>query len=207
MMITDVAEYFAKGCGRCDRFNTPDCSTKTWNEGLQHLRQICIDVGLTETAKWGHPCYMHADRNIAIIGALRKDFRLSFFNASLMKDPEGVLERQGENTAHPDMLRFTDNAQVASKRAIITSYLQEAMDYAEKGIKPAPTERNIDMPDELVEALDADPMLAEAFAALTPGRQRGYYLHIGSAKQSSTRHARIDKYRDRIFAGKGFNER
>ena len=27
-MITDPDTYFAKGCGRCDRFATPDCSTR-----------------------------------------------------------------------------------------------------------------------------------------------------------------------------------
>ena len=65
----------------------------------------------------------------------------------------------------------------------------------------------LSMPDELVAALDADPALSEAFHALTPGRQRMYCIHIGEAKQSATRSARIEKCRDRIFAAKGFNER
>lgn len=47
---------------------------------------------------------MHEDRNIAIIGALRSDFCLSFFNASLMKDPHGILEKQGTNTQHAHLL-------------------------------------------------------------------------------------------------------
>ncbi len=206
-MITEIEDYFTKGCGRCDRFDTPDCAMMIWQQGLLDLRQICKGIGLTETVKWGHPCYMHAGRNIAIIGAFRKDFRLSFFNAALMKDPDGALERQGKNTAHPDMLRFIDNAQVTAQADLITSYLIEAMGYAEKGIKPVPTENTREMPQELADTLDADPKLAEAFAALNPGRQRGYFLHIASAKQSATRHARIEKCRDRIFAGKGFNER
>ncbi|WP_411890474.1 YdeI/OmpD-associated family protein [Yoonia sp. SDW83-1] len=206
-MITDIADYFTKGCGRCTRFDTPDCSTKVWNKGLRDLREICQNAGLTETVKWGHPCYMHAGRNIAIIGAFRNNFRLSFFNAALMRDPDSALERQGENTAHPDMLRFIDNAQVNAQADLIRCYLAEAMDYAEKGINPPPTENTREMPAELADGLDADPQLAEAFAALTPGRQRGYFLHITSAKQSTTRNARIEKCRDRIFAGKGFNER
>ena len=97
-MITDADEYFSKGCGRCDRFATPDCSTRRWAEGLAALRRICMEAGLSETAKWGHPCYMHAGRNVAVIGAFRGDFRLTFFEPGLMKDPEGVLERQGENS-------------------------------------------------------------------------------------------------------------
>jgi uncharacterized protein YdeI (YjbR/CyaY-like superfamily) len=78
-MITDIKDYFSKGCGRCDRFATPDCSTQKWNSGLKELRRICLDVGLVEVVKWGHPCYVHGDRNIAIIGAHRAEFRLSFF--------------------------------------------------------------------------------------------------------------------------------
>jgi len=84
----------------------------------------------------GHPCYVHAGRNIVIIGAFRGDFCLSFFNAALMKDPEGVLEKQGPNTQHNDMFRFTDVAQVPTRETIIRSYLKEAMAYADAGIKP-----------------------------------------------------------------------
>jgi uncharacterized protein YdeI (YjbR/CyaY-like superfamily) len=104
-MITDPDTYFAAGCGRCDRFATPDCSTRLWRLGLLTLRRIAREVGLTETAKWGHPCYMHAGRNICIFGAFRRDFRLTFMKAALLKDPEGVLERQGPNTRHRDCIR------------------------------------------------------------------------------------------------------
>ncbi|MCG8691958.1 MAG: DUF1801 domain-containing protein, partial [Minwuiales bacterium] len=145
-MITDIEDYFSKGCGRCERFATPACSTRQWAQGLSDLRRICRDAGLDETVKWGHPCYMHAGRNIAIIGAFRGDFRLSFFNAALMKDPENILEKQGPNTRHPDMIRFTDSAQVPDSEPIILSYLNEAMSYAEKGIKPPKEEEVLELP-------------------------------------------------------------
>lgn len=206
-MITDIEDFFSRGCGRCARFDTADCSVKQWTEGLGTLRRICRDVGLEETVKWAHPCYMHAGRNIAIIGALRGDFRLNFFNAGLMKDPDGVLERQGPNTRHPDMIRFAGNDQVAALEPIIRSYLEEAMAYAEKGLKPPKEEGGFDLPDELVEALDADPELAEAFHALTPGRQKSYVIALSSAKTSQTRINRIAKFRDKIIAGKGATER
>ena len=38
--------------------------------------------------------------------------------------------------------------------------------------RPATVAREVDMPDELTDAMDADPILAEAFHALTPGRQK-----------------------------------
>lgn len=206
-MITDIEDYFLNGCGRCERFATPDCSAKFWDRGLKNLRRICLDTGLTETVKWGHPCYMHSARNIVIIGAFRGDFRISFFNAALMKDPKTVLEKQGPNTRHADMIRFTDNAQVAKMEPVIRAYLAEAMSYAEAGIKPPKEPNNIELPDELVEALDADPELAEAFHKLTPGRQKSYVINLNSTKKSETRISRIGKFRDKIHAGKGATER
>ena len=94
-MIADIEDFFSKGCGRCKRFATADCSARLWQRGLTDLRRICLASGLIETVKWGHPCYMHIGRNIAVIGAYRGDYRLSFFNAALMKDPAGVLEKRG----------------------------------------------------------------------------------------------------------------
>lgn len=206
-MITDADDYFIRGCGRCARFDTPDCSTRHWARGLAELRALCRSAGLTETAKWGHPCYMHAGRNIAIIGAFRGDFRVSFFNAALLKDPKGVLVPSGPNARHADMLRFTDPAAVTEAAPVILAYLQEAMGYAEAGIRPPKSPAEIDLPDEMLEALDADPELAEAFYALTPGRQRSYAIALNGAKKPETRVARIGKFRDRIIAGKGALER
>lgn len=205
-MITDVEDYFARGCGRCDRFATPDCSTRLWLKGLLTLRRIVRDGGLIEVAKWGHPCYMHAGRNIAIIGAFRDDFRLTFFNAALMQDPEGVLQKQGPNTRHPDCIRFTDNDAPAAMEPVIRAYLAESMGYAERGILPTKEPSEVDMPPELIEALDADPDLAEAFAALTPGRQKSWAFHLSTAKTSTTRLSRIEKGRAKIMAGKGATE-
>lgn len=206
-MITRIDDFFAKGCGRCERFATPDCSTRQWIDGLLALRRICLDTRLVETVEWGHPCYMHGGRNIAVIGALRGDFRLSFFNAALMKDPEGVLEKQGPNTRFPDMIRFTRNAQVATMERVVRSYLLEAMGYAEAGIKPPKLAIEVELPEELVEALDLDPELAEAFHRLTPGRQKSYVINLSSAKKPETRISRIAKFRGHIMAGKGALER
>lgn len=206
-MITDVELFFQDGCGRCERFATPDCSARLWREGVLGLRRICREAGMSEHAKWGHPCYMHSGRNIVIIGAFREDFRLTFFNAALMRDPHGVLVGQGPNSQHPDCFRFDDVRQVAASEAVIREYLAEAFRYAEQGIRPPKVVQEIELPDELIEALESDPELAQAFALLTPGRQRSYVFALNSAKTSATKVARIVKYRDKILAGKGALDR
>lgn len=207
MMITEIEDFFTRGCGRCARFDTPDCSTRLWTSGLNDLRAICREEGLEETVKWAHPCYMAAGRNIAIIGAFRTDFRLTFFNAALMTDPEGLLSPQGPNSQHADMIRFTDVAEVAARAPVIRAYLREAVGYAEKGIRPEKVDRVLDLPDELVEALEADPEMGEAFDALTPGRQKSYILNLNATARPETRVARIAKFRDKILAGKGALDR
>ena len=149
---------------------------------------------------------MHAGRNIVLIGALQGDFRLNFFNAALMTDPDGLMEKQGPNTQNPDSIRFTDVAQVPEREASLRAYLAEAMGYAEAGIKAEKRVAEFDLPEELVEAMDADPEFAEAFHGLTPGRQRSYVIVLSSAKAAATRVARIEKFRSKVIAGKGANE-
>lgn len=206
-MITEAGDFFTKGCGRCARFATPDCAALAWGEGLVALRRLCLGMGLVETVKWAHPTYLHAGRNIAILGALRGDFRLSFFNAALLRDSAGLLQRQGPNSATPGTIRFTDPAQVAGLAPVIRDCLRQLMAHAEAGTRAPKPQSRIEMPEELAEALDADAELAEAFHRLTPGRQRSYFVALNQARQSATRVARIARLRDRIIAGKGATER
>lgn len=206
-MISDTEDFFRDGCGRCGRFATDACSARIWAEGLAELRALCRKAGLVETAKWGHPCYVHAGRNIAILGAFRGDVRLTFFNASLLDDRTGVLTRQGENTRHPDCARFTDAADIAQMAPALLDLIAQAMAHAEAGTKPLKETQALELPDELAMALDADPVLAKAFHALTPGRQKSHALAIGSAKASATRIARIAKLAPLILVGKGATER
>jgi uncharacterized protein YdeI (YjbR/CyaY-like superfamily) len=206
-MITDVDDYFTRGCGRCARFDTPDCSARLWSDALSCLRRLCLGAGLEETVKWGHPCYRHAGRNIVLIGAFRGDVRLSFFNAALLSDPEGLLERSGPNTRTPDVIRFDGADAVTARAPVLRAYLAEAMGHAEQGLRPPPPEGEAELPEELTEALDADPDLAEAFAALTPGRRRSYVIALSGAKKPETRIARIARFRPAILSGKGATER
>ena len=124
-MITNIEDYFTKGSDHCVSFNTPECATQIWAKGLAGLRPICLDAGLDETVKWGHPCYMNEGRNIAILGAFREDFRLSFMNGSLLKDTQKVLGKNGPNTENLTIMRFTDNDEIPQKALVIRAYIHE----------------------------------------------------------------------------------
>ncbi len=206
-MITDPRDYFALGCGRCERFATPECSTRRWVDGLKALRRICLAAGLSETTKWGHPCYTHAGRNIALIGAHRTNFNLSFMNARLLRDESGLLVLSGPNGSHPDTIRFTDSSEVERLAPVLSGYLRQAMAHAEAGTRPARESRALVLPEELADALMSDADLGKAFASLTPGRQRSYVVALSSAKTSATRKARVEKLRVKMLSGKGATER
>lgn len=199
-MITDVADYFTRGCGRCARFDSRACSTAVWAPALATLRDLCRAAGLEETVKWGHPCYMHAGRNVALIGATLAGPQLSLFEAGLLSDP--LLRPAGPNSRVADTIFLTDAAEVAALAPRIAALLAEAKAHAAAGRRAARVASDLDLPDELVAALDADPALAEAFAALTPGRQRSHVLALTSTANPATRRARIQRLRGLILAGK-----
>lgn len=55
LMITNIEDYFTKGCGRCDRLATVDCSAQRWADGLRALRQLSWLMPWTQTQSWPRP--------------------------------------------------------------------------------------------------------------------------------------------------------
>lgn len=86
--------------------------------------------------------------------------------------------------------------------------LKEGARVAESGekVKFKETEAS-EMPEELEQAMASDAAFGKAFSKLAPGRQRGYILYVGGAKQASTRLSRIERHRERILLGKGLQDR
>ena len=67
MMIKDPNDYFIDGCGRCSLHGTDQCKVRTWADPLVLLREIMLQSGLEEEAKWGQPTYTLKGKNIAMI--------------------------------------------------------------------------------------------------------------------------------------------
>lgn len=176
-----------------------------WRTEALELRKILQTCDLTEQVKWKKPCYMHEGDNIAVLQRFKDFLALLFFRGALMKDPEGLLKSQGENTRSALRLEFTSVEQVLEHAEAIRALVTEAIAVAKSGLKVEQAEPP-DYPEELIAALELDPELQEAFDELTPGRQRSYLLHFSAAKQSATRTSRIAKCRSKITSGKGFNE-
>lgn len=180
--------------------------SEQWPAEVAALREILQGCELAETIKWGKPCYLHDGRNIALIQEFKDFVALMFFKGVLLDDPDGLLHDVGPNSRSARRMQFTAVDEVEGTAKSIASYVVAAIEVEEAGLEIEQSEE-LELVDELRERLDQDPELKKAFEALTPGRRRGYNLHIGGAKQSKTRVARIDKHAPRIMAGKGLNDR
>lgn len=206
-MNRSAENYFIEGCGRCPLGGTPACKVQLWREELHQLRRIVSNSPLTETCKWGVPCYVYQNQNVLLIGAFKEYCSLSFFKGVLMPDPQGILLSPGANSQSARMIKFTNVDEILARESILHEYLKEAIAVEQSGKKVHFKKiAEFTVPEELELVFEEYPPLRIAFEALTPGRQRGYLLHFSAAKQAKTRHARIQKCIPMILQGKGMNE-
>lgn len=199
--------YITQGCGRCSLGGTPQCKVHSWTDELKRLRRIVLSCNLEEQFKWSMPCYTFKNANVAMIAAFKEYCSLSFFKGVLLKDSAKLLVAPGENSQSARLFRFTSLNQIIDSESIICDYLNEAIELEKSGQKVDFKAKNeLEYPAELLERFEQLPALAQAFAALTPGRQRGYVLFFNGAKQSKTRMARIDKCQPQILEGLGLHD-
>jgi len=177
-----------------------------WQVELTALQRILSGFDLREERKWGKPCYMVDGKNVVIIQGFKEYCALGFFQGALLKDRKKLLVQLGQVRA-ARVMKFTSAKEIATKAGTIKAYVREAVAAAKAGRKVETKPPELPVPAELKEKFRNDPQFRRAFAALTPGRQRGYLFHFTGAKQSATRTARIEKAMPAIFAGRGFLER
>jgi uncharacterized protein YdeI (YjbR/CyaY-like superfamily) len=178
-----------------------------WHEEFEALKKIVLSTHLTEEKKWGCACFTYNGQNIVLIHGFKEYCALLFFKGALMQDPEGILVQQTENVQAARQLRFNSLAEIRKQAKIIKAYVEEAIELEKSGAKVEFRKTgDFPMAEEFLQKLDEHPALAEAFYALTPGRQRGYLLHFSSAKQSKTRVSRVEKCMPQILAGKGLDD-
>lgn len=179
----------------------------TWVPEMLTLRGLALDAGLQETLKWKQPCYTWQGSNVAMVSAFKDYCSLSFFKGALLEDAAGILIPAGPNSRHARQARFNDLASIENHAEPLSALLQQAIALEASGARVKPVALTAeDWPEELSVILAGDAALDHAFRSLTPGRQRGYVLYIGGAKQSATRSKRVEQHRNRILKGKGIHD-
>ncbi|HEX9151246.1 MAG TPA: YdeI family protein [Flavobacterium sp.] len=178
-----------------------------WREEVEQLRRILLDCQLTEELKWGVPCYTFQKSNIVLIHVFKEYCALLFFKGALLKDTNGILVQQTDNTQAARQIRFTGVREIVEMESVIKAYIYEAIEVEKAGLKVdfKKTEEFV-IPEEFQNKLKEIPALKTAFDTLTPGRQRAYILHFSAPKQSKTRESRVEKWMPQILNGKGLND-
>jgi uncharacterized protein YdeI (YjbR/CyaY-like superfamily) len=189
---------------RVDFFFT---KAKKWREEFEKLRIIILDCQLTEELKWGVPCYTFEKSNILLMHGFKEYCAVLFFKGALLNDVNGILISQTENTQATRQIRFTSVREIVEMETVLKAYIHEAIEVEKAGLNVSfKKTTEFIVPEEFQIKLDELPALKTAFAALTPGRQRGYILYFSAPKQSKTRQSRVEKCMPQILNGKGLDD-
>lgn len=181
---------------------------KRWSAEFVALRKLCLASGLKEELKWGQACYDLDGGNVVLIHGFKDYCALLLMKGALLKDPKRILIQKTKNVRSARQIRFTSLADISIQKASIQAYIRAAIELEKSGVKlKKKTVAEFAVPEEFQRRMDEEPALAEAFRALTPGRQKGYLLYFAAAKQSSTRAARVDKHAPRIEKGLGLDDK
>jgi uncharacterized protein YdeI (YjbR/CyaY-like superfamily) len=180
---------------------------KRWSAEYTALRKLCLAAGLNEELKWGQACYDLEGGKVVLIHGFKEYCALLFMKGALLKDPKGLLVQQTKNVQSARQIRFSSLADITKEKAVVKEYLREAIAVEKSGAKvQMKGVGQFAVPDEFEKRLNDNPGLAEAFHALTPGRQKGYLLHFAGAKQSATRAARVERHAPRILKRLGLDD-
>ncbi len=180
---------------------------RRWSAEYAALRELCLAAGLNEELKWGQACYDLEGGKVVLIHGFKDYCALLFLKGALLDDPQGILVQQTKNVQSARQIRFAALADIDRRKAVLRAYIKNAIAIEKSGATvQMRTVAEFDVPAEFQERLDDDPRLAEAWHALTPGRQKGYLLHVGGAKRAATRSARVAKHAPRILKGLGLDD-
>lgn len=206
-MNKSANHFFIGGCGRCSYADTPLCKVNKFRDELSLLRSILLESELYEDCKWGVPCYTINNKNVILLGVFKEFCSINFLKGSLLKDPNKLLVKPGENSQSARYLKYTNTKDILKQKKEISKLIEEAIKIEKSGIKIQKKENiELEFADELLKAFEENKDFKKAFFALTPGRQRAYNMFFNAAKQSKTKETRIIKSMPDIFKGKGLNE-
>ncbi len=177
-----------------------------WREQFLAFREVLLAAGLSEDIKWGIPAYLCDGKNLIGFAGFKQHCALWFHQGVFLKDAAGKLSNAQEGkTQAMRQWKFAPGEPVP--RELLRDYALEAIENHKAGKKVKPVSRQLQIPEELENAMSSEGELREAFTGLTPGRQKEYAEHIGGAKQEKTRLARLEKARPQILAGIGLHDK
>jgi uncharacterized protein YdeI (YjbR/CyaY-like superfamily) len=173
-------------------------------EFCNHLRAL-IHKALPEVKedwKWGPNFNLNG--MVCGLWGFKNHVKLVFFKGSLMEDPYALFN-DGEGNVGNRSIHFTENSIIDDEK--ITEYLKEAAALNKSGAKPDKKAVVIDVPEDLLRALNKHTGLKMYFEKMAPSHRREYAEYIADAKQSETKERRIKKVIDMIAENRKMKEK
>ena len=178
-----------------------------WQDELMAIRRVLLTTELSETVKWGMPCYTFEGKNIVGLGGFKSYFGLWFHQGVFLSDPANTLiNAQAEKTKALRQWRMTSSRYI--KPDLIKSYIAESIEHARAGKKvPNAAPRKLNLPPHLKAALKGDAALKAAFETFRTAQQCDFADYISSAKQDATKQRRLEKIIPLINSGVDLNDK
>lgn len=176
---------------------------------LNHIRDLvhktCPDA--EEKMKWSMPFFDYKGEMLCHMAAFKQHAVMSFWKASLMKDPALMANAQSE-TSMGHLGRLTSMKDLPSDKKIAV-WIKEAMALNDKGIKvakPKSTEKKeLVVPDYFIIALSKNKKAKQIFDAFAYSHKKEYVQWITEAKTEETRNKRMASAIEMITEGKSRN--
>jgi uncharacterized protein YdeI (YjbR/CyaY-like superfamily) len=167
--------------------------------------QACPDA--RETIKWSFPNYEVHGSVFCSMAAFKEHCAFSFWKASLLKDPKGILQVKERNAmGHLD--RIGSLKDLPADR-ILVAYLKEAASLNKNNIKvvrpKSVPKKELPVPKALAAALKKNKKAAAVFDSFSPSHRREYVEWITEAKTEETMNKRLVTTLEWLEQGKSRN--
>ena len=174
---------------------------------LQHIRKLVHKAcpAVDETIKWSMPYFDYKGSILCSMAAFKQHCAFGFRKASIMKDPEGLFNKEGHN-AMGQFDRITSVKDLPPDKILI-AYIKEAAILNEEEIKlpvkpKTAATKELIIPSALTNALNKNKRALNIFTNFSPSNKREYAEWISEAKTEATRNKRIETAIEWIAEGK-----
>jgi len=169
---------------------------------LKKLRALVHQAhpDIEETIKWGMPIFEY--KGILFnMASFKQHCAFGFWKQKLIKGLDGSEDGMGSL----GKLKSLDDL---PSDEILLMLMKEAILLNDKGIqlpKVAPQKKELQVPQELTEALEKQPKAKDVFENFSPSHRKEYIMWIVEAKQEATKQKRIAQTIEWLNEGKKRN--
>lgn len=174
---------------------------------LERIRKLVHKAvpDITETVKWSMPFFEYNGTILCNMAAFKEHCAFGFWNASQLKDTEGVL-KLSDRHAMGHLERLTSPKDLPADKIMITLIKDAAQLIKEGKNIPARAKKEprkeLPMPAVLTAALKKNKTAKETFEAFPPSHRREYIEWISEAKTDATRDKRVASTVEWLAEGK-----